>query len=141
MSDWTTQSKCLADIQDGYENANWTNKWVLTYAYNDAFEHWNAGNDHAAISHILSYLYWCMDLHNELLKEHDTESDKYALTYYLQEYAGGEVTMKMILDAMWDSDKLRNFHFVNYIDAMRASIWNIEIRESHLADWYRHFSE
>jgi len=51
-----------------------------------------------------------------------------------------ELTMQKILDAMWDSDKLRNFHFINYIDAMRASIWNTEIYEAHLEDWYRHFS-
>ena len=52
-----------------------------------------------------------------------------------------ELTMDKILDAMWASDRLRNFHFINYIDAMRASIWNTEIYERHLADWYRHFSE
>jgi len=52
-----------------------------------------------------------------------------------------ELTMEKILEAMWDADKLRNFHFINYIDAMRASIWNVEIYETHLAEWYRHFSE
>lgn len=53
---------------------------------------------------------------------------------------GGEVTMDAILTAMWDTDKLRSFHFINYIDAMRAGIWNTEIYETHLQDWYRHFS-
>lgn len=52
-----------------------------------------------------------------------------------------ELTMAKILDAMWDSDKLRSFHFVNYIDAMRAGIWNTQISEQHLVEWYRHFSE
>jgi len=51
-----------------------------------------------------------------------------------------ELTMEKILDAVWDSDKLRWFHFINYIDAMRAGIWNTEIYETHLAEWYRHFS-
>lgn len=50
------------------------------------------------------------------------------------------VDMDAILAAMYDSDKLRWFHFINYIDAMRAGIWNTEIYETHLADWYRHFS-
>lgn len=54
---------------------------------------------------------------------------------------GGEVDMDAILAAMWDTDKLRSFHFINYIDAMRASIWNTEIYESHLTDWYIHFAE
>ncbi len=52
----------------------------------------------------------------------------------------GAVTMDSILEAMWDSDKLRWFHFINYIDSMRAGIWNTEIYETHLAEWYRHFS-
>lgn len=51
-----------------------------------------------------------------------------------------ELNMDTILTAMWDSDKLRWFHFVNYIDSMRAGIWNTEIYEKHLADWYIHFS-
>jgi len=138
MSDWTTQASCLADIQDGYDNAKWTNDSTLLYLYNDAYSAWSGGNDHLAISKIITYLYWNMDLHNELLKEHDTESYKFALPYYLEEYAS--VTMEAILNAMWDSDKLRNFHFINYIDAMRGGIWNTEIYETHLAEWYRHFS-
>jgi len=65
--------------------------------------------------------------------------------YYLRHCIGGgdeyELTMEKILDAMWESDILRSFHFINYIDAMRAGIWNTRISEKHLADWYRHFSE
>ena len=52
-----------------------------------------------------------------------------------------ELTMDKILAAMWDSDRLRNFLFINYIDAMRAGIWNTEIYEKHLIEWYRHFSK
>lgn len=51
-----------------------------------------------------------------------------------------ELTLDKILEAIWDSDKLRWFHFINYIDSMRAGIWNVEIYDTHLADWYRHFS-
>lgn len=51
-----------------------------------------------------------------------------------------ELTMDKILECIWDSDKLRWFHFVNYIDSMRAGIWNTEIYEVHLQDWLRHFS-
>lgn len=140
MSDWTEQANCLAAIQAGYEDADWINNSVLTPAYNTAYDRWSDNNDHASISYILNYLYWNMELHNELLKEHDTESYKFALPYYLEKYAGGDVTMEKILDAMWESDKLRNFHFINWIDAMRAGIWNTEIKESHLVDWYEHFS-
>jgi len=54
--------------------------------------------------------------------------------------ATGAIDMDTILDAIWNSDKLRWFHFINYIDAMRGGIWNTEIYETHLAEWYRHFS-
>ena len=71
----------------------------------------------------------------------------YAILHYIDENLNGgvppepyELTMDKILAAIWDSDKLRSFHFINYIDAMRASIWNTEIYETHLAEWYRHFS-
>lgn len=50
------------------------------------------------------------------------------------------LTMDKILDVIWESDKLRWFHFINYIDSMRAGIWNTEIYDKHLEDWYRHFS-
>jgi len=51
-----------------------------------------------------------------------------------------ELTLDKILDTIWNSDKLRWFHFINYIDSMRAGIWNVEIYDTHLAEWYRHFS-
>lgn len=51
-----------------------------------------------------------------------------------------ELTMDKILDTIWESDKLRWFHFINYIDSMRAGIWNVEIYDKHLEEWYRHFS-
>lgn len=51
-----------------------------------------------------------------------------------------ELTMDKILTTIWDSDKLRWFHFINYIDSMRAGIWNVEIYDKHLEEWYRHFS-
>lgn len=69
----------------------------------------------------------------------------YDILHYIDDNLNGgappyELTMDKILEAMWSSDKLRSFHFINYIDAMRASIWNVEIYEAHLAEWYRHFS-
>ena len=51
-----------------------------------------------------------------------------------------EIDMSMILDAVWLSSPLETFFFVNYIDAMRAAIWNKEIAEEKLHELYRHFS-
>jgi len=52
---------------------------------------------------------------------------------------GYELTMQKILDAAWVSSPLETFFFVNYIDAMRAAIWNKEISVEKLAELYRHF--
>lgn len=51
-----------------------------------------------------------------------------------------DLTLEKMLTAIWESDSLRWFHFINYIDSMRAGIWNLEIYDTHLAEWYRHFS-
>ena len=51
-----------------------------------------------------------------------------------------ELTMAKIMDAVWLSSPLETFFFVNYIDAMRAAIWNKEISEEKLHELYRHFS-
>lgn len=68
----------------------------------------------------------------------------YDILHYIDDNLNGgapyELTMDKMLTAIWDSDKLRWYHFINYIDAMRGGIWNTEIYETHLADWYRHFS-
>jgi hypothetical protein len=69
----------------------------------------------------------------------------YDILHYIDENLNGggppyELTMDKILEAMWDTDRLRSFLFINYVDAMRAGIWNTEIYESHLTEWYTHFS-
>jgi len=72
------------------------------------------------------------------------QSHLYESIYWAAQSGAGDpyvLDMEKILNAMWDSDKLRSFHFINYIDAMRASIWNTEIFEIHLEEWYIHFSE
>lgn len=65
------------------------------------------------------------------------------IPYYLRHCIGdGEefvLTMDKILDVLWDSDRTQSFEFINDIDAMRASIWNTEIIETSLENWYRHF--
>jgi len=51
-----------------------------------------------------------------------------------------ELTMQKMLDEIWDATPLEIFFFINYIDAMRAAIWNKEISEEKLHELYRHFS-
>ena len=68
-------------------------------------------------------------------------TNMYNAMHWVDENIGGdgELTMQMILDAIWQSDKTQSFEFINDIDAMRASIWNMEIYEGSLENWYRHF--
>lgn len=50
------------------------------------------------------------------------------------------LTMKKIMDEIWESTPLETFFFINYIDAMRAAIWNKSISAEKLHELYRHFS-
>ena len=72
----------------------------------------------------------------------DVYDNMYDTLHYIDENIGGgvELDMEAILAAIWNGDVLRWFLFINFIDSMRAGIWNIEIYDTHLADWYRHFS-
>lgn len=63
-----------------------------------------------------------------------------SLYWASKEGGDGELTMSMLLNALWKSDSLETFFYVNYIDAMRASIWNKEISAEKLHELYRHFS-
>lgn len=49
------------------------------------------------------------------------------------------LTMQNIIETMWNANPLETFYFINYIDGMRASIWNISIFEEHLENIYTHF--
>ena len=95
----------------------------------------------------LCYAVECLcNTFNHLARLNDTAYDQsylYEAIYWAGQSGGGDpyvLTMDKILEAMWDTDRLRSFHFINYIDAMRAGIWNTEIYETHLQEWYRHFS-
>lgn len=52
---------------------------------------------------------------------------------------GAEVTMKSILDAMWDSEIWQTLLFITRIDAMRGSISEKTVTEQAMADQLRHF--
>ena len=140
MADWTNLDEFLEDLEFSYYEAN--DKRGAAQFYWDLADY-NFTMDPA------SYVVWgrqTLDALQYLIRAVDylvstnvTFMPPYAVPYGFK-YHTGAVTMDSILDAMWDSDKLRNFHFINYIDSMRAGIWNTEIYETHLADWYRHFS-
>lgn len=110
--------------------------------------------DEASVWSDMSFYHTCPSYSNYFLTSNETYVDINHFVAirliedkcnYLQAQidAMGEPTtvdMDAILAAMWNSEKLQSFHFVNYIDAMRASIWNTEIYEIHLQEWFRHFS-
>jgi len=72
--------------------------------------------------------------------------DVYAIMYDAMHWIddnigdGVELNMAAILDAIWNSDRAQTFEFISYIDAMRASIWNTEVYDSHMRDLYMWFS-
>lgn len=138
----TTCENYLADINTAYDEAHWDLDTFLTprkdWFYDNRLTHpfdteWRTqiaslAND---VEFILANL-----IHTNWNYYHP-----FRLPYFLTNCVGGdELTMQKLLDTIWESNKLESFHFVNYIDAMRASIWNITIYEEHLHEWFRHFS-
>jgi len=138
----STCSDYLTDIQTKYDDAG--------YAYEEGYEYW-LYLDEYWLTHnfnmtwrlyVVQSLGSLYNIVRQLIWSTGTASGTKRLPYYLEHCVGGnDIDMDAILASMWASDKLRNFHFINYIDAMRAGIWNTEIYETHLQDWYRHFSE
>lgn len=144
----TPFSIAVSYLDADYENALLQTSSAMTRR-NQASDAWFSGNDHSAIGHLVGAMAGVIQAVNyvvngtlfsggapflpavlQLCWEYDTE-----------DMPGDDLTMDKILDTIWESDKLRWFHFINYIDSMRAGIWNIEIYEKHLEEWYRHFSE
>lgn len=139
-----TCSDYLADIDEGYDTADSYVEGLTEFAgYFNENPPWNSTTTFI-MGQLCMQLYWMLD---SIIKGNGWGLYPLRVPYYLRHCVGGEapepyeLTMDKILEAMWESDTLRNFHFINYIDAMRASIWNVEIHEKHLAEWYRHFSE
>lgn len=135
-----------------YLNADYENALAQTSSAStrltQAGDAWFAGNDHAAIGHLLGAMSGVMQAVNYVVNGSFYHIDPPFLPallqlcweYEFEEMPVSELSMDAILETIYDSDKLRWFHFINYIDAMRAGIWNTEIYETHLAEWYRHFS-
>lgn len=139
MADWTDK-EILANQIASYYGYAFTEKTQAQAAWISAENEMYINNDYdAGQRDMLACLSEIIQCFNMLFVFNSQYSPKYGIAYFLKHHAG--VDMEAILSAMWDSDMLRSFHFVNYIDAMRASIWNIEIYEEHLHEWYRHFSE
>jgi hypothetical protein len=143
MGDWTDRDELLTDI---------------TYSYNDTYEArysaqywWNVAKSNFDINpsvllstwgaQLFESVQYIIDAIEYLYLFNSDYEPAFGVPYFLTNYAGGTIDMDAIIEAMWDSDKLRWFHFINYIDAMRAGIWNTEIYDSKLAEWYIHFSE
>jgi len=133
----------LNDIDEGYETADSYVDGLTEFA--DYFYDnppWNSTTTFI-MGQLCMQLYWMLD---SIIKGNGWGLYPLRLPYYLRNCIGDgaepyELSMDKILDAMWDTDRLRSFHFINYIDAMRAGIWNDSIYEIHLLEWYRHFSE
>lgn len=135
----------LTAIDEGYDGAN---EWMENV---QAFAEWFSEHEtqyctaeyKRMITSFAGSVHYC--LRSLVYADGDYELPRKIPEFLRHCVGGGEVDpyvldMDKILTAMWDSDKLRSFHFINYIDAMRASIWNVEIYETHLEEWYRHFS-
>ena len=65
----------------------------------------------------------------------------YESIYWASKEGGdGDLTMSMILDAMWDAEPHQCLLFVPMIDAMRGSIWNKTVTEDWMSQALKHFT-
>jgi len=140
MGDWTNKDEFLADLEYFYVDA-WDKRYTAQHRKDLGYDNFVLNPDGYAV-----YMYQVFDCLQALIDAVDylTCSNwgympPFAVPYGFKNWTGA-VDMDAILEAIWNSDKLRWFYFINYIDAMRAGIWNMEIYETHLADMYRHFS-
>ena len=133
----------IDDIDEAYAASRWwfdlgwnNEQWLITHTTSSFNQTWR-DNVIQSIARLYSSV-------NYLIYGNGDRTEPYRIPYYLRNCVGGgeeyELTMDKMLEAMWDGDLLRWFHFVTYIDSMRAGIWNLEIYDTHLADLYRHFS-
>ncbi len=138
-------NSAYSDLAGDFAGAKQYNVWALT----NAQAAYAGVSDPVDKTHFgyLCYAVECLcNVFNRVAELNATAYDQshlYESIYWAAQSGNGDpyiLTMDKILDTIWESDKLRWFHFINYIDAMRAGIWNTEIYETHLADWYRHFS-
>lgn len=136
----------LAQIKSSYDDASW-----IWSTFQEGEKDWFDDNKTTHINfdnewrqHIASAFINITAILADLIYCNTLKYQPERLPYYLEFCVGGdeyELTMEKIMDAVWESNKLESFFFINYIDAMRASIWNVEIQETKLAELYRHFSE
>jgi len=140
MGDWTNKEEFIADLEYFYVDA-WDKRASAQHHWDLADYNFTLNPDGYAtyIRQILDSLQYLIQGVDYLTCSNWDYEPPFAVAYGFKNWTGG-VDMDAILNAMWDGDLLRWFHFINYIDSMRAGIWNIEIYDTHLADWYRHFS-
>ena len=119
--------------------------------YNTAQARWAAADDHGAIDALMDAVYHNNQAVEDALASSfygydgatniiPTALDRNMACPFISDAVEYELTMAKIMDAVWLSTPLETFFFVNYVDAMRAAIWNKEISETRLVELYRHFS-
>jgi len=137
----------VVHLNNDYENALLQTDTAATRR-GQASTAWFAMQDHTAIGHLIGAMAGVIQAVNYVVNGTLFSIDAPFLPtvlelcweYEFEDMPVSELTMDALLQTIYDSDKLHWFMFVNYIDSMRAGIWNTEIYETHLADMYRHFS-
>jgi len=144
MLEWADYDEAYAFCQTCFDNVLDCNESIISY-YDNAQDAIDVNDVKLAVQYLIGARNYFLSAHRYAFAYrffYNPPSGVLACFYHFP--AGGdpfELTMQKIIDTMWDSNKLESFHFVSYIDAMRASIWNISIVEEHLHEWYRHFFE
>lgn len=92
----------------------------------------------------------CYDMRDYIIDIRDYMTDDYLTTrYYVAmslQYINDDalwtappITMTSILDAMWEATAIEYHHFIGYIDAYRANMWNLPFYTEWHSLLTRHF--
>jgi len=114
----SAKAALLADYTTVQDN-NWDAYWYLY----DGMVDWNAGNDHAAVGHILDAGFVLFGGINTLTRK-DTNYDPPYYNCYLWEYGAGTVTAKAICEAWAKDDFKYRALTIAFIDRMRQLLWD-----------------
>jgi len=118
-----SQDECLSSLDINYQNAHTDNDNARAYGFS-AYEHWEHSETLPAIEDLtwgVIYLHYAVA---SLIYRTDG-NDRYAdILYYLENYAGGELTWKTICEA-WVKDDFEGRRWtIACIDHMRKLMWD-----------------
>lgn len=133
-----TREEALVYINQYYTIAY--DSTLALYDYQErAYQHYLAGEDHEAIGDICASLSWAGSALWYLVAKRTPFEGGYAVPYFLEHFAGGDINMGLILSTMLTATPDEVEYFIGLVDAYRSSIWQRPFNQDMYAALARGF--